>query len=61
MAFLLVLGLRGYSLNELILKRRLGPGQVYTHKNWQIMAMVTSHSINTDVNNVQYAAAARLK
>lgn len=57
MAFLLVLGLRGYTLNELILKRRLGPGQVYTHKNWQIMAMVTSHSISRDVNNIQYAVA----
>lgn len=57
MAFLLVLCLGGYSPNELILKRRLGPGQVYTHKNWQIMAMVTSHSISGDVNNVQYAAA----
>lgn len=55
--FLLVLGLRGYSLNELILKQRLKPGQVYTHKNWQIMTMVTSHSISKDVNNVQYAGA----
>lgn len=60
MAFLLVLSLRGYSLNELILRQRLRPGQVYTHKNWQIMAMLTSHSISGDVNNVQYAAA-RLK
>ncbi len=57
MAFLLVLGLRRYSLNELILKRGLRPGRVYTHKNWQIMATVTSHSISRDVNNVQYAAA----
>lgn len=57
MAFLLVLGLRGYSPNELILKRRLRPRQVYTHKNWQIMAMVTGHSISRDVNNVQYSAA----
>ena len=36
-----------------------GPGQVYTHKNWQIMATVTRHSISEgDVNNVQYAATA---
>lgn len=61
MAFLLVLCLGGYSLNELILRQRLGPRKVYTHKNWQIMAMVTRHSISRDVNNVQYAAAARLK
>lgn len=60
MAFLLVFGLRGYSLNELILRQRLRAGQVYTHKNWQIMPVVTSHSISRDVNNVQYAAA-RLK
>lgn len=47
-------------LNELILKLRLKPEQVYTHKNWQIMAMVTSHSISRNVNNAPYAAA-RLK
>lgn len=49
MAFLLVFGLKRFSLNELILKRGLSPRRIYTHKNWQIMATVTSHSISEGV------------
>lgn len=47
----------GYSGNELILKRALGLRRVYTHKNWQIMATLTGHSINRGGNNTQYYAA----
>lgn len=47
----------GYSGNELILKRGLRLRRVYTHKNWQIMATLTGHSISRRGNNTQYYAA----